>query len=79
MSDTDSNANTDGCIVDINVATFKRELESSELTEAERTKKLASFYDLDTPGKRCDALRQLRGGSITGKSATKLGIVPDTR
>lgn len=65
--------------MDINLSTYKRELESSSLTEAEKSAKLATFSALKTPEGRCDALRQLRGGSVTSKAATKLGGVSHTR
>lgn len=65
--------------MDINEATFKRELEASGLSDLDRAAKFATFSALKTPEGRCDALRQLRGGSVTSKAATKLGGVSHTR
>ncbi len=63
----------------MNLATFKRELESSNLTAAEKGAKIATFSALQTPEARVDALRALRGGSIVSKGSTKLANIPDKR
>lgn len=65
--------------MDVNLATYKRELESSGLSEQEKAAKTATFSALQTAEGRCDALRSLRGGSLTMKAATKLGSIPGTR
>lgn len=64
--------------MDVNLATYRREVEASKLTEVEKSAKIATFSALQTAEGRVDALRQLRGGSIVGKGATKIAAVPDT-
>ena len=63
---------------DINYATFVREASRCIPDETKRVQLCAKFMALDTPEKRLDAFRELRGGSVTGKVATKLGTVPHT-
>lgn len=65
--------------MDVNLATFKRELENTTLSAQEKSAKIATFSALQTAEGRVDALRAIRGGSIVGKGSTKLASVPDKR
>lgn len=64
---------------DINEPTFARELERSGLEPGRKAALLDSFRKAAGKEARLSLLREVRGGSVTSKPATKLAAIRHTR